>query len=235
MRTISCQETLSRLSPQGGFFSSLLAALCAQLRPLHPRRVYRHERDGGDHSFSRYSESGEAANRTEIVSPANEQYENRSKMLRYHNKQEPLRKLRKQRSGIQAEYKRNTSGQCSSRFCSLLPIRSASSGVLFVGCWYYLQKPERFTPPTAHRLAASRFARLWAFGRRAQAIHHQAIYRYDTVAVEKSRQNRTSRRPCQISATEKKLTNLYYHTEIIAIFFITIKSAPSGRIAHSVF
>ena len=151
---------------------------------------------------------------------------------------------RKQRSGMQAEYKRqhrilrssvaakrNTSGQC----CRLLPIRSASSGVLFVGCWYYLQKSERFTPPTAHRMAPSRFARLWAFGRRAQAIHHQAVYRYDTVAVEKSRQNRTSGRPCQISPTEKELTNLYYHTEIIVTFFITIKSAPSGRIAHSIF
>ena len=30
--------------------------------------------------------------------------------------------------------KRNTNGQFSSRFCNLLPIRSASSGVLFVGC-----------------------------------------------------------------------------------------------------
>ena len=53
------------------------------------------------HRFSRYSESsesGEAANRTEIISPANEQYENRSKLLRYHYKQEPLRK---KGSGIQ--------------------------------------------------------------------------------------------------------------------------------------
>ena len=59
-----------------------LAALCARQKPLYPRRVYRHERDGGDHRFSRYSESsesGEAANRTEIISPANEQYENRSR------------------------------------------------------------------------------------------------------------------------------------------------------------
>ena len=63
--------------------------------------MYRHERDGGDHRFSRYSESGEAANRTEIVSPTNKQYENRSKLLRYHYKQEPLRI---QRSG-EAEYK----------------------------------------------------------------------------------------------------------------------------------
>ena len=133
---------------------------------------------------------------------------------------------RKQR----AEYKRSKQQQ----FCSLLPIRSASSGVLFVGCRYYLQKSERFTSTTAHRLAPSRFARLGAFGRRAQAIHHQAVYRYDTVTVEKSRQNRTSRRPCQISPIEKKLTNLYYHTEIIVTFFITIKSAPSGRIAHAV-
>ena len=56
------------------------------------------------HRFSRYSESsesGEAANRTEIISPANEQYENRSRLLRYHYKQEPLRI---QRSG-EAEYK----------------------------------------------------------------------------------------------------------------------------------
>ena len=67
------------------------------------------------------SEAAKAANRTEIISPANEQYENRSKLLRYHYKQEPLRKQRsgiqakhkrqhriqrKQRSGIQAEYKR---------------------------------------------------------------------------------------------------------------------------------
>ena len=49
------------------------------------------------------SEAAKAANQTEIVSPANEQYENRSKLLRYHYKQEPMRK---QRSGIQAEYKR---------------------------------------------------------------------------------------------------------------------------------
>ena len=133
---------------------------------------------------------------------------------------------RKQR----AEYKRNTSGSEQ----ILLPIRSASFSVLFVGCWYYLQKSERFTPPTAHRLAPSRFARLLAFGRRAQAIHHQAVYRYDTVAVEKSRQNRTSRRPCQISPTEKELTILYYHTKIIATFFMSIKSAQSGRIAHSI-
>ena len=44
-----------------------LATLCARQKPLYPRRVYRHERDGGDHRFSRYSESGEATNRTEIV------------------------------------------------------------------------------------------------------------------------------------------------------------------------
>ena len=48
------------------------------------------------------SEAANVANRTEIVSPANEQYENRSKLLRYHYKQEPLRMQRKQRSGIQA-------------------------------------------------------------------------------------------------------------------------------------
>ena len=86
VRSISLQEALSRPSPQGGSSPLSLAALCARQRPLYPRRVYRHERDGGDHRFSRYSESGEsgeAANRTEIVSPANEQYENRSKMLRY--------------------------------------------------------------------------------------------------------------------------------------------------------
>ena len=53
------------------------------------------------HRFSRYSESGEAANRTEIISPANEQYENRSKLLRYHYKQEPLRIQR----SSEAEYK----------------------------------------------------------------------------------------------------------------------------------
>ena len=33
----------------------------------------------------------QGGHRTEIVSPANEQYENRSKLLRYHYKQEPLR------------------------------------------------------------------------------------------------------------------------------------------------
>ena len=82
--------------------------------------MYRHERDGGDHRFSRYSESsessesGEAAKRTEIISPANEQYENRSRLLRYHYKQEPLRMQRKRRSS-EAEKsseaaKQNTSG-----------------------------------------------------------------------------------------------------------------------------
>ena len=104
VRSISRQDALSRPSPQGGFFSFLLAALCARQKPLYPRRVYRQERDGGDHRFSRYSESGEAAKRTEIISPANEQYENRSRLLRYHYKQEPLRMQRKQRSG-EAEYK----------------------------------------------------------------------------------------------------------------------------------
>ena len=44
------------------------------------------------------SEATMAGNRTEIVSPANEQYEKRSKLLRYHYKQEPLRK---KGSGIQ--------------------------------------------------------------------------------------------------------------------------------------
>ena len=101
--------------------------------------------------------------------------------------------------------------------------------VLFVGCWYYLQKSERFTPPTAQRMAPSRFARLWAFGRRAQAIHHQAVYRYDTVAVEKSRQNRTIRRPCQISPTEKELTiPFFYNTEIffcVTSRYVTQKNA----------
>ena len=33
------------------------------------------------------AKAAKAANRTEIVSPANEQYENRSKLLRYHYKQ----------------------------------------------------------------------------------------------------------------------------------------------------
>ena len=47
------------------------------------------------------SEAANAANRTQILSAANEQYENRSKLLRYHYKQEPLRMQRKQRSGIQ--------------------------------------------------------------------------------------------------------------------------------------
>ena len=40
------------------------------------------------------SEAAKAANRTEILSPANEQYENRSRLLRYHYKQEPLRMQR---------------------------------------------------------------------------------------------------------------------------------------------
>ena len=47
------------------------------------------------------SEAAKAANRTEIISPANEQYENRSKLLRYHYKQEPLRIQR----SSEAEYK----------------------------------------------------------------------------------------------------------------------------------
>ena len=38
------------------------------------------------------SRAAKAGNRTEIVSPANEQYENRSNLLRYHYKQEPMRK-----------------------------------------------------------------------------------------------------------------------------------------------
>ena len=131
---------------------------------------------------------------------------------------------RKWRSGIQA---------AASRFCCL------SGAPATAYCLLAADSICRNLKDLLHRLplllAPSRFARLGAFGRRAQAIHHQAVYRYDTAAVETSRQNRTSRRSCQISPTEKKLTNLYYHTEINATFFITIKSAPSGRIAHSVF
>ena len=69
-RSISRQEALSRPSRRAASPPLSLAALCARQKPLYPRRVYRHERDGGDHRFSRYSESGEiseAANRTEIV------------------------------------------------------------------------------------------------------------------------------------------------------------------------
>ena len=84
-------------------------------------------------------------------------------------------------------------------------------------------------------MAPSRFARLWAFGRRAQAIHHQAVYRYDTDAVEKSRQNRTSRRPCQISPTEKELTIPFHYLTEMMFCCSYIKSAQSVRIAHSVF
>ena len=51
------------------------------------------------------SEAAKAANRTEIISPANEQYENRSRLLRYHYKQEPLRMQRSSEAT-----KRNTSG-----------------------------------------------------------------------------------------------------------------------------
>ena len=44
------------------------------------------------------SEAANAANRTEIVSPANEQYENRSKLLRYHYKRAARRAAMKQRA-----------------------------------------------------------------------------------------------------------------------------------------
>ena len=40
------------------------------------------------------AKAAKSANRTEIISPANEQYENRSRLLRYHYKQEPLRMQR---------------------------------------------------------------------------------------------------------------------------------------------
>ena len=42
------------------------------------------------------SEAAKAANRTEIVSPANEQYKNRSKLLRYHYKRAARRAATKQ-------------------------------------------------------------------------------------------------------------------------------------------
>ena len=71
------------------------------------RSISRQEALSRPSPMKQLSEAAKAANRTEIVSPANEQYENRSKLLRYHYKQEPMRK---QRSGIQAEYKRNISG-----------------------------------------------------------------------------------------------------------------------------
>ena len=101
--------------------------------------------------------------------------------------QESVYFFRKSCSEAAKQRKRNTSGHC----CSLLPIRSASSGVLFVGCWYYLQKSERFTSPTAHQMAPSRFARVWAFGRRAQAIHLALCNPHCALPLEKSRQNRT--------------------------------------------
>ena len=44
--------------------------------------------------------------------------------------------------------KRNTTANTGGSEQILLPIRSASYGVLFVGCWYYLQKSKRFTSPT---------------------------------------------------------------------------------------
>ena len=76
------------------------------------------------------------ANRTEIVSPANEQYENRSKMLRYHNKQEPLRKRRKQRSGIQAEYKRSMQQQV------LQPAAYPERELRRIVCWLLIVSAE---------------------------------------------------------------------------------------------
>ena len=51
------------------------------------------------------AKAAKAVNRTEIISPANEQYENRSRLLRYHYKQEPLRMQRSSEAT-----KRNTSG-----------------------------------------------------------------------------------------------------------------------------
>ena len=47
-------------------------------------------------STQQLSEAAKAANRTEIVSPTNEQYKNRSKLLRYHYKQAARRAATKQ-------------------------------------------------------------------------------------------------------------------------------------------
>ena len=122
-----------------------------------------------------------------------------SQLLRYHYKQELLRMHRKLRSGIQA---------ANAAACFLSGARAPAYCLLAADsiCRNLKDLLHRFSTG----LVASRSARLWAFGIRAQAIHHQAVYRYDTVAVEKGRQNRTSRRPCQISPTEKKLTILSY-------------------------
>ena len=58
------------------------------------------------------SEATMAGNRTEIVSPANEQYENRSKLLRYHYKRAARRAAAKRQSSEQCErYK-----QCSNEY-----------------------------------------------------------------------------------------------------------------------
>ena len=61
-----------------------------------------------------------------MISPDNEQYENRSRLLRYHYKQEPLR----MQQSSEAEYKRLMLQQV------LQPAAypEQSSGVLFVGC-----------------------------------------------------------------------------------------------------
>ena len=48
------------------------------------------------------SEAAKAANRTEIISPANEQYENRSKLLRYPYKRAARRAATKQCSNVLA-------------------------------------------------------------------------------------------------------------------------------------
>ena len=88
------------------------------------------------HRFSRYSESsesGEAANRKEMISPANEQYENRSRLLRYHYKQEPLRMQRKQRSG-ETEYKRQHRIQRSGKSSEAAKQRSGIQAVNAAAC-----------------------------------------------------------------------------------------------------
>ena len=74
--------------------------LCIQekLRTRNSAKYSRQDALSKPSPTQQLSEAAKAANRTEIVSPANEQYENRSKLLRYHYKQEPLRK---KGSGIQ--------------------------------------------------------------------------------------------------------------------------------------
>ena len=139
---------------------------------------------------------------------------------------------RKQRNGIQAEYKRSKQQQV------LQPAAYPERELRRIVCWLLIVYAEIWKIYFNDCASNGSFAHCPTLGfwKTSASNPPPSSLSVRYCCGGKSRQNRTSRRPCQISPIEKELTILnFIILRFIASFFITIKSAPSGRIAHSAF